>query len=401
MSSQQVGAVTKAINLGNKLFLGSKKKKKRPQAGGSMGESLMAPASIPSQMGMVRSQNNSAVKPYTMNYLVGRFEQAGFITFWLNPFGQLRNKDNASSFTWDPATILAAGSYREYRIKGVFVKFLGSAPSTNPGSIYIGGAKDPTCPSPELDEFTLLERSYVGPVWQPTAGEIQMPCDSDWRTIDSNISPSDLSAIRLFSSGVLFLQTDANTADLKLNIRIEFDFRGKNPVVNTSTNTIFVGDSVIALAQSQQVFSLGSPQNWTSSAAVATSGSFTGEGLVSGYLPPGYYVFESLSYQPGSGSTNYQVPVVGTVNNGVFNGNSAFYVDASGFNNNGTDGYCFIRGLVRINIGDTLVYGIDDGGTFGPAVRLSINLTRLAQQAMANVALELGDTSPIPNPENS
>jgi len=397
INGAQRNAVAVATNQAVKFL--TKKRKPKNNNNSSAGVTMVTPMSIPAQVSTVRQQSQGDTKRHTMSFLVYRAQIAGFVSFYLNPFGTLDNKDTSSSYTWDPNTILVAGTYREYRILSAKIKFLGSAPSTNPGSVYIGGAKDPLTTRPELDEFTLLERSYVGPCWSPT-NEVPIPCDSEWRTIKTfSVGSSSYSDKRLFNSGIAFIETDANAVDLKFNVMIEFEFRGKNPVPPLASITSLTGTSYIDLISKQVNLSLSPPVNWQWKPSVASSGTYTGSGLVAGYLSPGYYMVQAFQKQVAAAEIDQFITIVNAA--GVTSETNIFFPETNaGGQYQGGNNYSFDSVFLRLDVGQTLVWAMQDGGVFGAFQAITFNITRVDTNTMQALANSRGFVGPIPGQQN-
>lgn len=214
--------------------LGIGKRRKRSNNGRGATTMSYNSAQVPAAVQKVVIGNNQKVIPFPSSYQIktGLNGNTGVFTFPLAPWGTSTSTSSADpKIAWDPKLLSEYPKYTEYRVKSAKISYTGTAPTGTSGTAYIGSSRSPLTPTPELHDFSALERFSKFSLWE--ACEFPVVADSDWHEIQpgATLQNPDLSssAMVLYFPNLTFIGWHIPTlsgVEFTIQLTIEYEFRG-------------------------------------------------------------------------------------------------------------------------------------------------------------------------------
>lgn len=393
VSPAAINAAAKALNLGASLF--SKKKKKKPQQGTTL-------VSQPGAKSMVQQSGaliTTSPPPY--RFLFATLNQGNGFQFMVCPWQTYNYSGTGGVIGWDPQLALDLESKREYRVEYAELEFLGTGPTTSTLSVYMAGSRNPNTEFPEIGEFSLVERFYIGPIYEP-GKRLVLPHDSEWHEIDTSVTTSASAANkRLFTAGVGFVFFDgavSNALQTKFQLTMKLQFRGRDPVISVAPTVVSrtVDDPAEpGLIAVPLALGIGVPPVFTFEAATLPA---AGKGWRTRSLNPGYYLVSAHivttdAYLAGdtcggwivADATNVDVTATQSVDNvaaGIPIGTACAFVETA---------------IVRLRQGDSLCLPINLQNTAAVgAWRSAITCLRVSAATALAKYIQDGYAGPLP-----
>lgn len=285
--------VSTAVKGLSSLFSGGSSRKRQARRAES-NQSSSRVASQPAAKALVQTGSMMLVTkpaPYSFQFLTMNSSPTTTVEFLICPWQTVAFPPGGVSFTWDPAMSLDLESKLEYRIKRCALKYVGTAPTTSTVNVYMGGARNANVPTPSYQEYSLLEKFYVGPAYEPGV-VLPLPHDTEWHQIDTDVSVvSDNADIKLFTAGKGFITCDGTGLSLKFDLLMELEFRGRDPVISTDAALYSVSsnaNAALSFLSNPTRFAVGSSSLWSINPTISAA---IGGGQTAWSLsaPPGYY----------------------------------------------------------------------------------------------------------------
>jgi hypothetical protein len=292
----QVNQAAKVLNSVSNLLGGKKKKKNKNKSnqnnnGGSTMQTRMHSVQQPSAKSVVQTGTAMRVtSPSPYEFLFAHLIGQNALEILLVPWQTYAYTGVGGDVTWDPQLLLDLETKREYRLKSAYFTYLGTAPTSVSNQVYMGGARSVNTPYPSYDEFTLLEKHYIGPMYEPGV-KIKLPHDSDWHDINTAITiNSTATDKKVFAAGVAYIAQDTAGATGRYQIHLEFEFRGKDPVVQSTVTMVGATNAVPAdnvLFANPGFYGIGPRIQWNFRTGLPEA---PNQGWVTSGYGPGYYL---------------------------------------------------------------------------------------------------------------